>query len=146
MTWASLALLLVACGSDVAPLRPDAGARDADLSSLSCLEEEGVRARVFERHCADADCHDADDPEAGLDLVSPGVTERIRDRPSILEGCGDRILVRPGNARASFMLDKVLALEGMCGDPMPAEGELPLEGRRCLVEWIDAMSPEMGTP
>ncbi|RZO60272.1 MAG: hypothetical protein EVA89_13485 [Sandaracinaceae bacterium] len=140
MRHATLALLLVACGSDpVAPLRPDSGATDANLASLSCAEEEGVRRGVFERYCGDADCHDADRPEAGMDLVTPGVTERLSNRNSVIEGCEERVVVVPGVARASFMLDKVLATQGGCGDPMPLEGDLPLEGRRCLVEWIDAL-------
>ena len=141
--WVALVLCLLptaGCG-DVAfePLRPDAGATDADLSSLSCEDEAGVRARVFEVHCGSGDCHDEDRPRAGLDLVSPGVTTRLRTLTSVHEDCEGRPIVEPGSARGSFLLEKVLGTHGSCGDPMPLEGALSLEERRCLVQWIDAM-------
>lgn len=137
--WLAAAALLGACdGGPVAPLRPDA-APPADAPLAACASEPGVRARVFAPRCGDSDCHDADRPRAGLDLVSPGVAGRLAGVRSVHDPCADRQLVVPGVARASFLLDKVLGTQGECGDPMPLEAPLSLEERRCLVEWIDAM-------
>jgi len=136
-----IALASLGCDAEsLEPLRPDGGAApDAAWAGASCADEAVVRARVFEARCADSDCHDADDPEAGLDLVSPGIRARVEAARSVHEDCADRALVVPGNSRASFLMDKVLGLEATCGDPMPLEGDLSLAQRRCLVEWIDAM-------
>jgi len=135
-------LLLVGCDVEIQPLRPDGGSvsvSDAGLGALTCADEAMVRARVFEVHCADSDCHDADRPRAGLDLVSPGIRSRVVGRRSVHDACGSREIVVPGLAPASFLLDKVLGTEGECGDPMPLDANLTLEERRCLVEWIESM-------
>ncbi|MCA9609545.1 MAG: hypothetical protein KC619_28295 [Myxococcales bacterium] len=135
------ALALAACdGSVLVPLRPDAGdAIDATFAAEQCMEEGVLRARVLVPRCGGSDCHGGARPKAGLDLEAPGLAARLVGAPSIHEGCGDRTLVVPGVARASFLVDKVLGLEGTCGDPMPLEGELTLEERRCLVAWIDGL-------
>ena len=105
MRWAFL-VLLGACATD-APFVEDGGMDDADLS---CAFESVVRARVFEPNCTDSSCHDSTRPRAGLDLERPGITERVVNQPSVDRECGDRILVVPGVARASFLMDKVFLM------------------------------------
>lgn len=135
------ALLLAACTPESGgPARPDAGSPpDAGPIPMSCDDESIAIARVLRPRCGDADCHDEDRPKAELDLVSPGIDSRVIGSRSIHDACAERQLVVPGVPQASFLFDKVLALEGECGDPMPLDTELTLEERRCLVEWIGAM-------
>lgn len=135
------AMSLAACdATSLTPLRPDAGpARDASFDPGSCIDEAVLREQVLVPRCAGADCHGGDRPKAGLDLERPGLATRLSGARSIHDDCASRELIVPGVARASFLLDKVLGLEGACGDPMPLEGALTLDERRCLVEWIDAL-------
>lgn len=137
------ALALAACaGPSIDPLRPDGAAAFLDAGPLDCTDEDAVRDRLLFPHCGDSDCHDERRPAGRLDLVSPDLSERLAGRTSIHEACADRELVVPGVARASFLMDKVLGTQGPCGDPMPsATMELPLEERRCLVQWIDSLAP-----
>ncbi|MFK7985606.1 MAG: hypothetical protein AB8I08_06205 [Sandaracinaceae bacterium] len=138
-----LGLLLVGCDG-IEPLRPDGGTPfDASgLVAADCVDEDVARRWVLEPSCGSSDCHDAERPSAGLDLVTPGVTSRIMFMTSVHEACAEVPIVTPGIAQGSFLMDKVLAQEGECGDPMPREGELSLEARRCLVQWIGAMPAE----
>ena len=133
------AMLLVGCTSDPVALETSL---DPDAGMDSCADESVVRALVFERSCTASPCHDSNAPKAGLDLESPGIEERVRNQPSIQSDCGERVLVVPGLARASFLMDKVLGTHGECGDPMPIDDDISLEEQRCLVEWIDSMQSD----
>lgn len=136
-----MALVVAGCdGASLTPLRPDGGApADATFSASSCADEAVVREQVLTPRCGGGECHGGARPKAGLDLEQPGLATRLAGARSIHEACGDRALVVPGVARASFLVDKILGREGACGDPMPLEGSLSLEERRCLVTWIDAL-------
>ncbi len=133
-TFGVVASLLLGCTSG--PAEDFDGGFDADLS---CAFESVVIERVFEPNCGDSRCHDSNRPRAGLDLVSTGLAQRLINEPSRLSECGEPILVVPGVARASFLMDKVLGSHGDCGDSMPPDETLSLEDQRCLVEWIDSM-------
>ncbi len=144
MTRAALAALvavvaLAGCDDAATPARPVALPDAGPGVSMSCADEAAVVAQVLRPRCADADCHDADEPKAELDLVSPGVSARVVAARSIHDACRDRAIVVPGVPQASFLFDKVLATEGECGDPMPLDSSLTLDERRCLAEWIGAM-------
>lgn len=138
-----LGLLIAGCEASVEPLRPDAGPRfdAAALTPADCADEAVTVSWVLAPSCGASDCHDAERPSAGLDLVSPGVSARVVSMTSVHEACEGEPLVTPGIPQGSFLMHKVLAMEGACGDPMPREGDLGLPERRCLVEWIAAMPP-----
>ena len=112
-----------------------------DAGVDSCVFEGVVRARVFTPRCADSQCHDRQRPKAGLDLERPGIANRIAGQRSVQSECRERLVIVPGVARASFLMDKVLGMHGECGDSMPPDDPLTLDEQRCLVEWIDAMDP-----
>ena len=133
--------LLLGCAMEVEPLRPDAPPRfDASMvTPEDCVDEEVAIGFVLQPRCGSSDCHDDERPSAGLDLVTPGVTDRVIGAPSVHEECPGAELVVPGVAQASFLMDKVLGQEGACGDPMPRDGDLTLDERRCLVRWIQGM-------
>lgn len=129
-------------GPTIDPLRPDGGPA-VDAGPLDCTDADAVRTRLLQWRCGDGDCHDERRPAADLDLVSPGLNERLVGATSVHERCVGRPLVVPGVARASFLMDKVLGTHGRCGDPMPsATTALSPEERRCLALWIDAIPPE----
>ncbi|MGE0786686.1 MAG: c-type cytochrome domain-containing protein [Sandaracinaceae bacterium] len=137
-------IVALACDVGATPRRPDAGPPiDAGAIGGSCVDEEVVRARVFAPHCATADCHAGPRPEGGLDLDAAGLATRLASATSIQEGCEGRPLIVPGDARSSYLMDKVIGAASACGDPMPADGALALEDRRCLVVWIDGLGGEL---
>ncbi|HJL00176.1 MAG TPA: hypothetical protein RMH85_06250 [Polyangiaceae bacterium LLY-WYZ-15_(1-7)] len=142
---ALVVLAFAGCGGDDGPAGPsgpgeDAGAPLADAGPASCATEEGVRALVFAPSCAGSACHDASRPRAGLDLVTPGLSERIQGVRSVHAACEDQLLVVPGDAPASFFMEKLLGThDTSCGDPMPNRGELTPEQVRCVAEWIGSL-------
>lgn len=134
-----VALALSAC----APSSDGPAGSDLDAGSFEgpCLDEAFVRARVFAPSCTDSACHDTRRPKAGLDLETPGVSERLVGTRSIHDACADRLLLVPGDPTASFFMDKVLGRQGDCGEAMPELEELAPEQRRCVAEWIASMAP-----
>ncbi len=137
----ALTLLLFGCGSDPLPF-PDLDASiTSDTGGMSCADEEVVRAMVFEPSCAQSQCHDSFDPKAEIDLITPGIEDRMRAHISVHMDCRDRPFLSPGNAAESFFLAKLLGGPAICGDPMPNLGEIDAEQRRCVAEWIQAMEP-----
>lgn len=110
-----------------------------ELDDGPCLTEAAVRERVFMPDCATSGCHTAQDARADLDLETPGVAERLTGAGSLHERCADRALIVPGDAAASFLMQKVLPLPTGCGDPMPTLGALRPDQVRCLGEWIETI-------
>lgn len=94
---------------------------------------------VLEASCGS--CHDATDPEAGLDLVSPGVEARLLGEVSETPFCEGRLLIDPDApadaVAAHLMLDK-LQDSPSCGSRMPfGLAALADDERECLRRWID---------
>ncbi|HYQ44209.1 MAG TPA: hypothetical protein VER11_19640 [Polyangiaceae bacterium] len=113
-------------GSD-AGADPDAG---PDLGSCG-----DVVARIFVPSCGGTGCHGATGPQQDLDLVSPGVAERVVGVSGI--GCS-AILADPANPEASLIYQK-LSPTPPCGSPMPlARPALSDEDVACVLTWIAA--------
>ena len=92
---------------------------------------------ILAESCGTTGCHDASSQaQAGLDLVSPGVWERVVDVNSVAVGCTDEALVVGGNPNDSYLLDKVLNVPGICGLQMPIVGMLEQEELDVLRQWI----------
>ncbi len=106
-----------------------------------CLTEEDVRLQVLRPACGVSDCHGGDDPEAGLDLASPGITERLVGAMSVHEACGDRPLLTPAYPETSLLVLKVVAAQGPCGEPMPPANPLTPAQQRCIAQWVAALPP-----
>ncbi len=87
--------------------------------------------------CGTTGCHDdTSQAQAGLDLLSPGVENRVVDVNAIGLGCSDRILVVAGDPNSSYLLDKIYNVPGICGLQMPVVGTLPQEEIDTLEQWI----------
>lgn len=111
-----------------------------NLSNPGAFQDGGTQQKeaedVFAESCGSTDCHDASEPQAGLDLVSPNVESRVVDVNAIGLGCGTEILVVAGDPDNSYLLDKVLNTPGICGLQMPIIGILPASDVEILRQWI----------
>jgi hypothetical protein len=124
--WLALALALVVGGCAGELNDPDAfigepggGAKDAET--------------ILAESCTSVGCHDdSANPAMGLNLLSPGVADRVVDVEATGFVCGNTVLVVAGDPEGSHLLDKVL---GICGTQMPP---LPLEADEIdtLRQWI----------
>ncbi len=84
--------------------------------------------------CGSGACHDADDPEANLDLVSPDVRSRLADVAS--DTCSGRTLIDSADPGISFMLEKLYP-QPECGSQMPHSSP-PLSDQEveCIRRWV----------
>lgn len=142
----ALALLLAACAAELEnPARfVDGGAdRDAAAAGGDCPEGTDVETELLAERCAGSVCHSAgESAAAGLDLVSPGVAERLVGVASTSEACGGAVLVVAGDPDASLLVDKLLPSPS-CGGTMPL-GQTPFTDSEitCVRDWIAGMSAE----
>lgn len=102
----------------------------ADPESLNLLGdgvtwEKRIR-KIFEFNCGG--CHGGSSPQAGLDLMSEGVYERLFVQSMQLP---DLKLIEPGNAEASYLYLKLIGDASIMGNPMPYN---PLTGEGTLTE------------
>ena len=98
----------------------------------------GFVEQMFANRCG-GECHASEEPEAGLDLVSAGVPERLINGASQTPMCDGRMLIAPEAADSSehLLIDK-LSEAPSCGSRMPLVGE-PLTGEEieCVRRWVD---------
>jgi hypothetical protein len=102
-----------------------------------------ISQNILMPKCGNSACHGLPSPQAGLDLVSPGVRDRLlrelaRSKPS---GCDGRPLITPDLAGGVF-LAKITGIA--CGNQMPTT-KAPLSAMeiRCIMDWI---KPPGATP
>jgi hypothetical protein len=135
----SLAALAAACA---APLDDPARFLDGGVvSGASC--EVDVENDVLAARCGGAVCHSAGDQKAaGLDLVTPGVAERVANIASASPECGGNMLVAPGDPSGSLLYRKVAEDQPPCGSRMPlAQDPLSDDDIACVQSWILEMAP-----
>ena len=128
----------VACA---APLDDPARFLDGGTtSSASC--DIDVEGEILATRCAGSVCHSATDQKAaGLDLVSPGVAERVANIASASADCGGNMLVVPGDPGGSLLYQK-LGETPPCGSRMPlAQEPLSQDDMDCVRSWITEMAP-----
>lgn len=100
----------------------------------------GAVEQIFQARCQSADgtgCHGTNAPDVDLDLVSPGVGDRVRGLTSTSMCEGRALVEMPGGAH--LMVEK---LEGAtCGSPMPL-GAPALSAREieCVRRWVDDLA------
>jgi hypothetical protein len=111
------------------------------VSQASC--DVDPEADILAVKCAGSVCHSAtDEKAAGLDLVSPGVADRVKNIASASAGCGGSMLVAPGDPGGSLLYKKVSMDQPPCGSRMPlAQDPLSEEDIGCVASWIQEMSP-----
>lgn len=91
---------------------------------------------VFQASCGNAICHDADQPAADLDLVSPNVASRTVDVNSTDPNCASDTIVISGDPDESYMMKKILNEPGICGGQMPIGTILDAEDTDVIRQWI----------
>lgn len=117
------------------------GACPGSLDNPEDFGDGGMEVRdaetILAESCGTTGCHDdSSQAQAGLDLLSTGVEDRLVDVNAIGIGCSDRILVVAGDPDSSYLIDKVLNTPGICGLQMPVIGTLPSRDIEVLREWI----------
>ncbi len=92
---------------------------------------------ILAESCGTTGCHDdSSQAQAGLDLVSPGVAQRVVGISAIAIGCTDQTLVVAGDPENSYLLDKILNEVTICGLQMPIVGALGQEEVDVIRDWI----------
>ena len=92
--------------------------------------------QIFEESCGGGNCHDAEQPAQGLDLVSPDVAARLFGVNATGAGCEDRILAVAGDPDLSYLIDKLYGNPGICGARMPFSAALDPREIACIEDWI----------
>lgn len=98
----------------------------------------GFVEEMFATRCAGL-CHTGSSPEAGLDLVSEGVAERLIGATSESLFCEGKMLVAPDadDPMEHLLLDK-LSESPSCGGRMPFGGEaLTIAEVQCVEQWVN---------
>jgi hypothetical protein len=117
-------------------------------TSGGCLDIEAdlfqVEATSDVPGCAGTSCHGADQM-LQVDLVSPGVKDRLVE-PAVNTACaGTAIVADPSDPEGSLLYQKVERTQS-CGSPMPLIGaELSEEQLKCLADYIGTLEGG-GTP
>ncbi len=127
---------LAACGKG-APSPAGHGGSGGDGSG-GCGDVPG---QIFLPHCGTAACHGTNKPAQGLDLASPGLADRVVNKPG--NGCGG-VLANPSYPASSLLYKKLLAMPS-CGARMPINAP-PLGDAQiaCVKAWIAAQQGGMG--
>ena len=95
----------------------------------------GFVEQLFMEKCA-GECHTGAEPEAALDLVSPGAAQRLVGQASVQEECGGLMIVDPGGEN-SLLVDK-LGDSPPCGARMPfGQNKLDAAEVECVRRWVD---------
>lgn len=91
----------------------------------------GYVEQLFSANCG-PDCHNAVDLEASLDLVTPGVGDRVRDAVSTTEDCSGRALI---DGEGGLFLEKLTTPR--CGTRMPfGVAALSASEIECVRRWV----------
>ena len=100
---------------------------------------------IFAMTCGGSGCHEAYMPAAQLDLVTPGVADRLVGVQAVGEACvAMGTLVVPEDPEASLLYLK-LAGSPPCGEPMPLLADaLTAKQLSCVKEWIAEQTPAAG--
>ncbi|MET0792576.1 MAG: hypothetical protein ABW061_13730 [Polyangiaceae bacterium] len=115
-----------------APLEAGPGAEAGGPNDGPCGD---IIDRVFAPSCGDSGCHGAVAPQQGLDLVSPGLAERV---VGVAGTACVSTLADPTNPESSLIYTKLLPTPG-CGAQMPlARPALSAEDTACVLAWIAA--------
>jgi hypothetical protein len=110
------------------------------LSATCQPTTDSIQQTIFAPKCAGPGCHGTVAPSLSLDLVSPGVIERLAG--AMANGCGNEVLVVPGAPDRSYLIEKLALDPPTCGERMPqGSPALSAEDLTCLRDWIAALPP-----
>jgi hypothetical protein len=137
MLAAGVSLAIAACGSDAPPVTPDPD-DDPDPLAIPTTPDPGsldeLHARIIAPRCSGQPglCHNG---QFEPNLSTPGLTYAyVVNRPAIEQA--ERLRVAPGNAAASFFVDKLRNRNGVATQmPLGAE-PLPEADIAAIEAWI----------
>jgi hypothetical protein len=118
---------------------------NCDIQALMALPENG---------CTNAGCH-GEHFQGNLDLLSPGVDQRLLSVASQSEACGGELLVDPSSVDASLLLrliDPARFKAAPCGVMMPfgSQSGVSATTLSCFENWVKAIAqgapPQSETP
>jgi hypothetical protein len=110
----------------------------ADTTPPACMTS------LFTASCGlGASCHAPDATQSQVDLVSPGVAERLLDVESKTAVCEGRVLVTT-DGTASLLLQKLMGGMPPCGVAMPLGPPLTAEQLTCVSGWVNKVSKAGG--
>jgi len=115
-----------------------AGGCAGELSNPARFAEcsPGYVEQLFQAKCGE--CHDATEPDAALDLASPGVDVRVKGVQSVAM-CEGRMIVEPQGA--DHLLLEKLEANPSCGSRMPlGKPALSATEIECVTRWIDSLA------
>ena len=108
---------------------------DSSRFQGSCREAIDVPTAIFVARCGDSICHDAQNPSAELDLVSPNAERRLVGVRSTQ--CPSRLRIDRADPDQSFLLEKLERDDPECGDRMPVGEPLTRDQIACVREWVE---------
>lgn len=126
----TLALLLAGVAAAVLPSASGCQGRQDELRNCDV-------PALFRSSCSGSVCHGAENPRAGLDLVSPGLERRLFHVQGTSD-CDNRKLIFPGRPDDSLIYIKVTDEDPFCGKRMPIDKELSESEISCLRSYIRA--------
>ncbi len=104
-----------------------------------CAPGIDVERDILAQKCGS--CHGSLESEAGLDLISPGVGERLYGVASTT--CEGEVLIDYDNVFSGFFYDKLSSQTPRCGVAMPFGEDLLTEAELdCLHLWLASQHPE----
>jgi hypothetical protein len=95
---------------------------------------------LFEMRCNSSACHGAGAPQ--VDLVSPGIQDRLVGKASTSTQCRPRVYV-PTDGAQSLLLEKLEAVPE-CGIRMPIGDPLQESDLSCVSGWVKAVADASG--
>lgn len=98
-----------------------------------------VEEKVLTLSCDFSGCHAGSSASAGLDFSEADLYTRIVNVASTQRT--EMLLVKPGDATNSYLVQKLTDAEGIVGDKMPPDGEIEPEYLQAVIDWIDAGAP-----
>ena len=135
-------LLVLGCG-DSNSSHCEAGEVPCDGVCIPEIEPilADIQASVFTPTCAASSCHDAENPQQGLDLSSAAASATTSINVPSTEVDKDRVV--PSDVDASYLFDKLIGRDNIVLDPMPQLGFPLCDAKIAAVEaWIAAGAPE----
>ncbi|MGF1509112.1 MAG: hypothetical protein ACFB9M_06370 [Myxococcota bacterium] len=119
---------------------PDLGQPDAGGAMDPCPQFVDIGQELITPECGTAACHDADNPQANLDLVSAGVAQRVVD---VTDRSGNCVLVDSSDPDSSLMLS-ILTSSPPCSIQMPFLGTpFTADQTACVAAWVDELVLEV---
>ena len=128
----------------------------ADASSDGDVPVEGcdMTAILRKNACSSGGCH-GEQPQGGVDLLSPGIEQRLVGVASTTGACAGRLLVDPAQPEESLILQLIdpvsFAKADHCGVMMPfgSRAGVSAGDLSCFQQWVGTMSrdvPSSGPP